>query len=103
MENFDNQELIDELKRDIGDYIHLPIEILITKYNMNLIEACIYARIYSFNIKGLPYKESQMMLANKLGFDRKTIGRTLQSLVDKGFLFKKEGMCDKGKMNTYHI
>lgn len=103
MEEFDNQELIDELKRDIGDYIHLPIEILITKYNMNLTEACIYARIYGFNIKGLPYKESQMVLANKLGIERKTVGRALQSLVDKGFLTKKEGLCDKGKMNTYHI
>lgn len=103
MSEFDNQELIEKMQRDIGDYIHVPIEILISEYNMSLYEACVYSRIFSFNIKGLPYKESQMTLANKLGLERRTIGRILQSLTDKGFLTKKQGLCDRGKMNTYHI
>lgn len=103
MEDFDNQELIEKMQRDVGDYLHVPIEILISEYNMSLYEACVYSRIFSFNNKGLTYKESQMTLANKLGLNRRTIGKILQSLADKGFLTKKQGLCDNGKMNTYHI
>lgn len=99
----DNHELIEKLKIFRGDYIHIEIDLLINEFHMDLLEAAIYSRIYSFNINGLEYTESQMKLANKLGVNRRTIQRALDRLVNKGFLTKKEGKCDKGKMNTYHI